>query len=223
MNILSKSQNWNIRRLREMDNQALNSNQIVMVGVIVGDLVFSHEMHRECFYSFKIAVKRKSGKVDYVPCMVSERVCNLNELVKGAVVKLQGQFRSFNQYSDGRRHLKLDAFAMDIDVSDEYEGKDQNEIYLEGYICRKPVLRKTLCGWRVADILVAVNRANGKSDYIPCIAWGRNAKYAAGMEVGTKIRIHGRVQSREYEKKVGGETEIGVAYEVSARDIEEER
>jgi len=199
-----------------MDSQV--NNFVEITGTVDEGAVFSHEIYGEKFYSFKIAVKRKSGKnTDCIPCIVSKRICSPHELVCGARMKIQGQFRSCNQCENGMTHLKLNLYVTDMETSGKCE--EQNEIYLDGYICKKPVYRRTPLGSRITDIMVAVNRAYCKSDYIPCIFWGKNAHCAADMEVGTRIRIRGRVQSRKYKKRTDKGIEIRIAYEVAASKI----
>ena len=159
--------------------------------------------------------------MDVIPVIFSERLLMLESLINGTVVKLNGQFRSYNNPEGGKSKLVLMVFAREISITDAAEEENQNDIYLEGFVCKKPNYRQTPFGREISDLLVAVNRAYNKSDYIPCIAWGRNAKYCESFEVGEKIRVYGRVQSREYEKKdENGNATKKVAYEISVAKLE---
>ena len=174
----------------------------------------------------KIEVPRLSGNEDIIPITVSERLLNDLNLEIGKKVIVEGQFRSYNSYENERNKLILTVFAKDIidykeDEADENKPATSNEVVLNGYICKKPIYRQTPFGREIADILLAVNRAYNKSDYIPCIAWGRNARFCQNLEIGTEIKIIGRVQSRTYEKKFeDGTSETRIAYEVSIGSME---
>ena len=169
-----------------------------------------------------VAVSRLSDSVDYIPLMVSERLVDVTQNYIGETILVNGQFRSYNRHEEKKNRLVLSVFVREWEFVDdiEYEVKS-NQIYLDGYICKEPIYRKTPLGREIADLLVAVNRSYGKSDYIPCICWGRNARYASGFEVGSHVEVFGRIQSREYLKKIGeDETERRIAYEVSVSKIE---
>lgn len=195
-------------------------NEARIVGYVASDLEFSHEVHTEGFYRFIIMSDRLSENKDTIVVTISERILADVEIPAGTKVEVTGQFRSYNNYSGEGSKLILTLFARDLRISDDCE-KCENEIYLNGYICKPVVYRVTPFGREIADILVAVNRAYNKSDYIPCIAWGRNARFASGFEVGTRVRVWGRVQSREYTKKLSEtECEKRVAYEVSISKLE---
>ena len=136
-------------------------------------------------------------------------------------MEAKGQFRSYNRHEENRNHLILSMFVRELEFIDEIGGRKPNSIFLDGYICKQPVYRMTPLGREIADLLLAVNRAYGKSDYIPCICWGRNARFAGKLEVGERIQVWGRIQSREYQKKVGDELVVNrVAYEVSVNKLE---
>ena len=169
-----------------------------------------------------IAVNRLSNSVDIIPLMVSERLVDVTEDYRGMIIEATGQFRSYNRHEENHNRLVLSIFAREFTIAEETdEATNTNQIFLDGFICKPPVYRKTPLGREIADILIAVNRPYGKSDYIPCIAWGRNARYAAGFKIGEHIRIWGRVQSREYTKKLDEETQVKrTAYEVSVSKIE---
>ena len=202
------------------------NNHLILVGKIVSEKNYSHEIYGEKFYIFNLEVVRLSSTTDIIPITISERLLTDLEIVIGKEVKVEGQFRSYNSYENERNRLILTVFAKEIEevVKEESEeAKDEvtNEVTLVGYVCKKPIYRQTPFGREIADVLLAVNRAYNKSDYIPCIAWGRNARFCQNMEVGTEVKIIGRVQSRSYEKKhEDGTTETRVAYEVSIASME---
>ena len=198
------------------------NNYLVLIGKIISDKTFSHEIYGESFYVFNLEVPRLSGNEDIIPITISERLIANFDLTIGRKVVIEGQFRSYNSYENEKNRLVLTVFAKDIiDYKEEQEENVSNEVVLNGYVCKKPIYRKTPFGREISDILLAVNRAYNKSDYIPCIAWGRNARFCENMEVGTEVKIVGRVQSRTYEKKFeDGRTEQRVAYEVSIGSLE---
>ena len=202
------------------------NNHLVLIGKIVSEKNYSHEIYGEKFYVFSLEVVRLSSTTDIIPITISERLLTNLDITLGKEVKVEGQFRSYNSYENERNRLILTVFAKEIEEvvhTDEEEGKDEvtNEVELVGYICKKPIYRQTPFGREIADVLLAVNRAYNKSDYIPCIAWGRNARFCQNMEIGAEVKITGRVQSRSYEKKhEDGTTESRVAYEVSIASIE---
>lgn len=196
------------------------SNQATLSGEIVSNFEFSHEVYGEGFYTTMLASERLSGEKDIILIMVSERIIDVKEDWEGRFVNVSGQFRSCNKHESEKNRLVLSVFAREFeDITDnqiEFEFYDNNEISLDGYICKPPTYRKTPFGREITDILLAVNRPYGKSDYIPCIAWGRNARFAGGLEVGTRLQIDGRMQSREYQKRISDdEYETRTAYEVS--------
>ena len=192
------------------------------MGEIVSDYVYSHEVYGEGFYMVDVSVSRLSNYVDCIPVMVSERLVNVKENDSGRYVYITGQFRSFNRHEEHKNRLVLSVFAREFELVDEpEEDNPQNQIFLDGFICKEAVYRKTPLGREIADLLVAVNRSYGKSDYIPCICWGRNARFAAGFSVGSHVQIWGRIQSREYVKKISEtEAQKRTAYEVSVSKIE---
>ena len=202
-----------------MDNLMLN-NKIYLEGKIVSGMEFSHEMYGEGFYTFLLEVTRLSDSVDLLNITVSERLISNMDLSIGKEIVVLGQLRSYNKFVDGANKLILTVFARNIEPCIE-KSKNPNEIFLDGYICKEPVYRKTPFGREIADVLLAVNRAYGKSDYIPCICWGRNARYAGNLTVGSRIQLRGRIQSREYQKRIGeGKVVDKIAYEVSASQME---
>ena len=190
------------------------NNKVTLSGRIVSNFEFSHEAYGEGFYVAQLASERLSGVKDVVPIMVSDRLIDVNADWTGRFVNVSGQFRSFNKHEEGRYKLMPYVFAHEFIPVDEIENK--NRIFLDGYICKPPTYRKTPLGREIADILLAVNRPYGKSDYIPCIAWGRNARFASNLEAGTRLQIEGRIQSRECQKRISEtESETRIAYEVS--------
>ena len=210
-----------------MNTNYSENNHLVLVGKIVGEQKYSHEIYGEKFYSFDLEVVRLSSNTDIIPITVSERLLTNVDLTIGKNVEVEGQFRSYNNYDSKKNRLILTVFAKEIkeieETGEQEENKNEitNEVTLVGYVCKKPIYRQTPFGREIADILLAVNRAYNKSDYIPCIAWGRNARFCQNIEVGTEVKIIGRVQSRTYEKKhEDGTIEQRVAYEVSIASLQ---
>ena len=209
-----------------MNTNYSENNHLILKGEIVSQKNYSHEIYGEKFYIVNLEVKRLSSTSDIIPITISERLIMNFDLEVGKKVEVEGQFRSYNNYENERNRLILTVFAKEIRVLEENEEDSEdlnitNEVILVGYICKKPIYRQTPFGREIADILLAVNRAYNKSDYIPCIAWGRNARFCQNLEVGTEVKIVGRVQSRMYEKKYeDGRVENRVAYEVSIARME---
>ena len=214
-----------------MDTNYLENNYLTLVGKVTGEKKFSHEIYGERFYVFNLEIVRLSGNADIIPITVSERLVTDEMLTQGKNLLVKGQFRSYNSYENEKNRLILTVFAKDVVEVEEPEQEEENEmvkkdmvtneVVLVGYICKKPIYRQTPFGREIADILLAVNRAYNKSDYIPCIAWGRNARFCSKMTVGTEIKVSGRIQSRTYEKKhEDGTVENRVAYEVSVGSLE---
>ena len=198
------------------------NNYIMLDGKITSEKKFSHEIYGESFFNFDLEIPRLSGISDIIPITISERLIANFDLSLGKQVVIEGQFRSYNTYEDSKSRLILTVFVKEIrEKGEDEEIKVPNEVQLVGHICRKPIYRKTPFGREIADILVAVNRAYNKSDYIPCITWGRNARFCENMQIGTELRLVGRVQSRPYEKKhEDGTVEQRTAYEVSISSLE---
>ena len=211
-----------------MDTVYSENNHIVLVGKVTSEKKFSHEIYGEKFYIFDLSVPRLSGNSDIIPITISERLMVNGDLPVGTKITVEGQFRSYNSYREGKNKLVLTVFAKNVELLEDQESEVEarkdfisNEVTLIGYICKKPIYRQTPFGREIADILLAVNRAYSKSDYIPCIAWGRTARFCENMEVGTEVKVIGRVQSRQYEKKYeDGTVENKVAYEVSVGSLE---
>lgn len=208
-------------------NAEYETNQVTISGLVVNEPVPSHTIYGEQFYAVTLEVARTSGNADYLPVIVSERLPKFDEIKEGKALKVWGQYRSYNKHEDVKSRLVLNVFAQEIDVNDDlYElspSGPENDLVVLGYVCKQPVYRKTPLGREIADVLVAVNRPYGKSDYIPCICWGRNASYAASaFGVGDPCTIVGRIQSRLYNKRIDdeGTTEERVAYEVSVIRME---
>lgn len=197
-----------------MQTHEKQNNKVFLKGQIVTEARYSHEVYGEGFYEMDVLVKRLSGQGDVLPVTISERLIESNRLTVGSEISAVGQFRSYNKLVEGKSKLMLTVFVRDL--VDGAEAKNPNTIVLSGYICKPPVYRTTPFSREITDILIAVNRAYNKSDYIPCIAWGRNARFVKNLEVGEKIAISGRIQSREYTKRISEtETRTMTAYEVS--------
>lgn len=205
-----------------MTDKVMENNQVIIMGTIISEFKYSHEIFGEGFYMVEVEVQRLSDSTDVIPLMVSERLLDMEQDYRGEKVMILGQFRSYNRHEEKKNRLILSVFAREIEFVDEIEeSAKSNQIYLDGFICKEPVYRKTPLGREIADLLIAVNRPYGKSDYIPCICWGRNARFASSFEVGTRCAIWGRIQSREYMKKISEEqVERRVAYEVSVNKLE---
>ena len=205
-----------------MVDKVIENNQVIIMGEIVDNFTYSHEIFGEAFYMVNIRVERLSDSEDLIPVMVSERLLDVTKDYKGLKIEVVGQFRSYNRHEEKKNKLVLSVFAREIDFVDEMpENSKTNQIFLDGFICKPPIYRRTPLGREIADILLAVNRPYGKSDYIPCICWGRNARFAGTFQVGSRCLVWGRIQSREYMKKLGeGEMEKRIAYEVSVSKLE---
>lgn len=204
---------------REQEN-----NKVTLSGEIVSNFEFSHEVFGEGFYTAMLASERLSGARDIIPIMASERLVDVKAEWMGQFVKVSGQFRSYNKHEGEKNHLFLSVFVREFEYWHENDSTaylpDENTIFLDGYLCKPPVYRKTPLGREIADLLMAVNCPYGKSDYIPCICWGRNAGYADGFEVGENVQLWGRIQSREYQKRISDdEYETRTAYEVSVSKL----
>jgi single-stranded DNA-binding protein len=192
----------------------------MVAGRIESPLTFGHEIYGEAFYNFILAVPRLSEYIDFLPVTISERLLDSTGLSVGTEIVINGELRSYNKYIEGKNRLILTIFTKDIYLKKE-EIRNPNQIYLDGYICKPPVYRTTPFQREIADILLAVNRSYNKSDYIPVITWGRNARFSQHLSVGQRIRVWGRVQSRPYKKKLSnGEVIDRVAYEVSVSKME---
>ena len=207
-----------------MTDKVFDTNQVSVAGEVMNDFKFSHDVFGEGFYIINIYVPRLSKTYDIIPVMVSDRIINVKEELRGKQVEITGQFRSYNRHEDNKNRLILSVFAREIRIIEEDEDTSQlktNHIFLDGYVCKEPVYRKTPLGREISDLLIAVNRPYGKSDYIPCICWGRNARYAGTFEVGGHLHIYGRIQSREYQKKIGEDKyDTRIAYEISVNKLE---
>lgn len=203
-----------------MDNN-LSNNQALIIGTIEDEFRLNHEIYGEKFFTCTVSVPRLSGANDNIRVMVSERLIMDGSYSIGDLVEITGQFRSYNSFENGENRLVLTVFAKDISHIDEPDSRNPNVLYLNGFICKEPVYRATPLGREITDLLLAVNRSYNKSDYIPIIAWGRNARFAKMLKVGDNVKIYGRIQSRTYQKRIGEEEVITkTAYEVSINRIE---
>ena len=198
-----------------------NNNIVTAVGIVETPAALSHSHRGENFYNFILKISRLSNIADHIVVTISEKLLGIVEILPGREIEVSGQFRSYNNYSGEGSKLILTLFVHDIKETDEFSDvENPNRIYLNGYICKLPVYRTTPFGREITDIILAVNRPHGKSDYIPCICWGRNAKYASTLQVGDNIEITGRIQSREYQKKLeDGNSITKTAFEVSVSKL----
>lgn len=205
-----------------MVGNIIENNMVTISGKVISNIEYSHEVYGEGFYNFLLGVPRLSDSFDKIPVTVSERLITKQKLEIGKIIEVEGQFRSYNSYNNEGNKLLLTVFAREINfLEDEKCIKNPNQIYLNGYICKKPVYRTTPFGREITDILLAVNRPYNKSDYIPCISWGRNARYSESLVIGDNIKVWGRIQSRDYQKKLeSGEVISKIAYEVSVSKME---
>ena len=199
----------------------MESNIAELCGAVLSDLKFGHKTYGEIFYTFVLGIERRSGYIDEINVMVSERLIFENPPRINDFVEIKGQIRTYNETFEGRNKLNIVVFAKEISLSENF-GYNENYVYLEGYLCKSPLRRTSPLGRDICDLMLAVNRMYNKSDYIPCIAWGRNAGYAESLGIGTKLAVEGRIQSREYKKKLeDGTSEMRKAFEVSIVKIEE--
>lgn len=205
-----------------MNYEQMNNNKLQLTGIISKEPVYSHEVFGEGFYETMITVPRLSDQTDTIPMTISDRLISQNGIEVGDKVSVVGQFRSYNKLEGEKSRLLLTAFVRDVVSEDEIE--NPNQIDICGYICKQPVYRTTPFKREICDVLLAVNRAYNKSDYIPCILWGRNARFVQSLPIGTKISVSGRIQSRKYVKNLGNDmSEERVAYEVSVSKVTLER
>ena len=201
-----------------MNYELMENNKVFLKGEVVSKAVFSHEVYGEGFYELDLKVQRLSENYDIIPVTVSEKLLGDDNFAVGNMVALKGQFRSYNKLVDGKSKLILTVFVRELIEFDD--SMNPNIVELSGFVCKEPIYRTTPFGREICDLLLAVNRAYNKSDYLPCIAWGRNARFIGSVSVGQKLDIIGRIQSREYQKKIS-ETEIQTrtAYEISISKI----
>ena len=205
-----------------MSDKIIENNQVTIMGEVATPFTFSHEVFGEGFYMVSVNVRRLSTSMDCIPLMISERLIDVSRDYTGEFIMASGQFRSYNRHEEQKNRLVLSLFVREVSfIDEELDGAKTNQIFLDGYICKLPVYRKTPLGREIADLLLAVNRPYGKSDYIPCICWGRNARFASSFEVGEHVQVIGRIQSREYIKRLSEtETQKRTAYEVSVSKLE---
>ena len=199
------------REETKLDTNYLENNYLTLVGKVTGEKRFSHEIYGEKFYTFNLSIPRLSGNADIIPITISERLITDEMLSEGRKLLIKGQFRSYNSYENERNKLILTVFAKDVEELQEIEEQEEsdivkkdettNEVVLIGFVCKKPIYRQTPFGREIADLLLAVNRAYNKSDYIPTIAWGRNARFCQNLDVGAQVKIIGRIPSKTNEKK----------------------
>ena len=206
----------------EINPDMMETNRARLSGVLLSDPEFSHRTYGESFYETKIGITRSSGYVDEIRMQISERLVHGLDIGKGTKAEVRGQVRTYNEDAGGRNRLNVIVFVREIDILPQDEEPEYiNDIFFSGYICKRPVKRTSPLGREICDVMLAVHRMYNKSDYIPCIAWGRNASYVATLGVGEELVINGRIQSREYKKKdASGNPVTNTAYEVSIVKIE---
>ena len=202
-----------------MDTMRYKNSQALLSGYLAEEPTYSHECKGESFYKARLDVLRKSGVIDTIPVIVSEVFLTSENQIPGTYWAVAGQIRSYNERdAEGKMHLQVFFFIMQ--QVDREERIPENEIFLDGYLCSPPNHRMTPTGREISDMMIAVNRSFGKTDYIPCICWGRNALFASRLAAGNHIQIHGRIQSREYIKQTNEtESEQHIVYEVSASRV----
>ena len=202
-----------------MNHELLENNKVYLQGVVVSEPQYSHEVLNEGFYTLNISIPRLSGQNDIIPITISERLLNNNQIKLNDVIALRGQFRSYNKIEENKSKLVLTVFVRELCEVDEMSNPNIIEIF--GYICKSPIYRTTPFNREITDVLMAVNRSYNKSDYIPCITWGRNARFVGELPVGTKLEMIGRIQSREYLKRQDGDEEpiTKMAYEISVSKV----
>ena len=206
--------------MNEIHDYNTTTNMAHICGEVIDGPKLNHKTYGEAFYIFQVGVKRNSGFQDHMKVMISERILATTKIVEGMCLDIQGQVRTYNEEVAGRNRLNIVIFVREI-MTVHGEAEPINDIYLEGYLCKKPLSRVSPMGRKICDMMLAVNRMYNKSDYVPCIAWGRNAVYSSTLDVGDKIAIHGRLQSRQYKKKTeDGEILLKTAYEVSVLQME---
>ena len=203
-------------------------NQVIMSGTVLQPLTMSHSAYGEDFYGTVLSVARRSGLLDRIPILIPGRILGSDMHCLGQRIQSRGQYRSWTQHEQGRNHLILQVFVTEL----SFLGRSgpaacsRNDIYLDGYVCRDPIYRLTPRGREIAEMLLAVGRAYNKSDYLPCICWGTNARAAQSMKSGAHVRIWGRIQSRIYHKSLlpedGGSRDYieKTAYEISVARME---
>jgi len=196
----------------------MRNNQVTLTGCIASEFTYSHEILGEKFFTAYISVKRNSETTDTLPALFSERIIDTSKDYTGQPIIITGNFRSYNRQEENKSRLVLYVFVLDYQWTSSNE--NSNKAFLEGYICKKPIYRKTPLGREIADVMLAVNRQYGKSDYIPCICWGRNARFSESLELGAHVKVSGRIQSREYSKKIGEIESRKTAYELSVYTLE---
>ena len=205
-----------------MNENTVVNNTVTVLGTISCPLELNHEFYGEKFYKFMLSIRRLSDNSDTIPITISERLITLNNLKVGTLIKIIGQFRSYNNIQGENNKLILTVFAREVEILDESSKfYNPNQIFLDGFLCKAPIYRVTPFGREISDLILAVNRQYNRSDYIPCIAWGRNARYCEQLQVGDRIKLWGRIQSRNYQKKnQDGTTLSKTAYEVSISKME---
>ena len=206
-----------------MENIQTKTNSIELAGVLGDKIELSHTVYGEKFYSCFLDIKRLSNRTDSVPVTIPEKLLVQHRIKSGDCMRMEGQLRSYNYYlkvddlsSNKKSRLVVTAFCKSILPYEE----DVNSVQLDGFVCKPPIYRVTPFGKHICDLLVAVNRSYSKSDYIPVIYWGENAKRASSLTVSSNIRVSGRLQSREYEKrKDDGDITVKTTYEVSGFEL----
>ncbi len=195
------------------------ANRGILVGTVAGEPTFSHENHGEDYYRLTLQVSRLSGVEDILHVIVSRTLLEECPAADGDQVEVTGEVRSYNNRSGQGSKLQIFLFAHQLALTGELP---RNDVQLTGALCRPPVYRRTPMGREICDLLLAVNRRYGQSDYLPCIAWGSLARQCREMEVGDRISFSGRLQSRNYVKVIDGTEEKRTAFEISIMEMQPE-
>lgn len=195
------------------------TNDIIRIcGVLAGRPEFSHAGREGAYYKFPLAVRRLSGTDDVINVIAHEELMRALEPDETQRLRVWGEVRSFNNRGAGPK-LVISVLARSMEFTDD---DFENCVMLSGTLCKPPNLRRTPMGREICDLMLAVNRRYGRSDYIPCIAWGIAARNASQWDVGTVIALAGRLQSRVYIKNENDEVQEKTAFEVSAVEISEQ-
>ncbi len=194
-------------------------NKVYLYGMVVSNPTPCDDYYGSDYCNIQISVRRLSSIIDTIPVTLHRDLVEQYNVKLGDNLAILGEFRSYNKIENNRSRLMLSVFVHEI--TDEIDTTNPNIIELSGYICKLPVYRTTPFNREIADLLIACNRNSNRSDYLPAIAWGRNARFAKNIMVGEQVHILGRIQSREYQKRLdNGEMQTRTEYEISIKEID---